>query len=237
MSRNELLMPAFAAAAFFVLLSFSPVGQAQKPEHPVLEGIWRPMGMGMGMGTGTGPRFSIGGLRDVEPPVFTAEGQAWVDAFDFPDDETIRCVEDGVIRQLIHPYPQETWQGLDTFLIRYEAWEAVRVVYLDGRGHPEGEPNSLMGHSIGHYEGDSLVVETAGLAGKVNNIPMFHMLSDQHTVTERYTRSDDGSTLTIDVVVTDPATLAEPWHFTKVQTFYEDYDLLEYKCIDRPRLQ
>ncbi len=84
-----------------------------------------------------------------------------------------------------------------------------------------------MGHSIGHYEDDSLVVETVGLAEKVNNIPMFQMLSDQHTVTEHYTASDDGRTLTIDVVVTDPVMLAEPWHFTKVQSYYEDYDLLD----------
>jgi len=214
------------AALTLVLLSFSPIGQAQKPEHPLLEGIWNPV---------RGESYGIGGLYEVEPPVLTPAAQVWSDAFELADDETIRCVEDGVVRQIIHPYPQETRQGLDTFLIMYEAWEAVRVVYLDGRGHPEGQPKSLMGHSIGHYDGDSLVVETVGLAEKINNIPMFHMLSDEHTVTERYSASEDGKTLTIDVVVTDPVMLAEPWRFTKIQRYYEDYALLDYKCIDRAR--
>ncbi len=100
------------AVLFVVLMGLPPSSQAQKPEHPLLESIWNPM---------RGPGFSIGGLQEVEPPMFSAAGQEWADAFELLHDETIHCVENGIIRQLIHPYPQETRQGLDMLLIMYEA--------------------------------------------------------------------------------------------------------------------
>ena len=89
-----------------------------------------------------------------------------------------------------------------------------RLIYTDGRGHPKDLDTSYMGHSIGHYEGDTLVVDTVGLndetwlgGGKFTTIH-----SDKEHVIERITRK--GDTVTYEATVEDPVMLTQPWVIT-----------------------
>jgi len=113
-----------------------------------------------------------------------------------------------------------------------------RVIYTDGRQHPKDLDTSYMGDSIGHWEGDTLVVEVAGLnddtwyaGGTGGNAKYSTIHSDQEHVTERWTRK--GNTITYQVTVVDPVMLAEPWVLAPkhVQLGAPDDYLLQFNCV------
>ena len=90
-----------------------------------------------------------------------------------------------------------------------------RLIYTDGRQHPKDLDTSFMGHSIGHWEGDTLVVDTVGLndetwytqTGGNNKLTSIH--SDKEHVIERWTRK--GNDLEYQATVEDPVMLSKPW--------------------------
>ncbi len=97
-----------------------------------------------------------------------------------------------------------------------------RIVYMDGRGHPDDFDPSYVGHSIGHWEGDTLVVDVVGLnddtwlgSGTVG--PKYAMMhSDKMHVVERWTRT--GNVVTYEATVDDPVMFTKPWVMTPRQT-------------------
>ena len=97
-----------------------------------------------------------------------------------------------------------------------------RIVYLDGRPHPEDLDPSYYGHSVGHWEGDTLVVDVVGLndetwlgSGTVGpKLAMMH--SDKMHVVERWTRT--GNVVTYEATVEDPVMFTKPWVMTPRQT-------------------
>jgi hypothetical protein len=97
-----------------------------------------------------------------------------------------------------------------------------RLVYLDGRPHPEDLDASYFGHSVGHWEGDTLVVDVVGLndetwlgSGTVG--PKYAMMhSDKMHVVERWTRT--GNVITYEATVDDPVMFTKPWVLTPRQT-------------------
>ena len=94
-----------------------------------------------------------------------------------------------------------------------------RIIYMDGRSHPPDLETSYMGDSIGHWEGDTLVVDVAGLndetwlGGSVNGNQKFTSIhSDKEHVIERWTRKGDD--LTYEATVEDPVMFSRPWVIT-----------------------
>ena len=86
-----------------------------------------------------------------------------------------------------------------------------RIIYLDGRKHPDRLDTSFMGHSIGHWEGDTLVVDVVGLndetwLGQPLNATIH---SDQEHVIERWSRK--GDVITLETTVEDPVMFTRPW--------------------------
>jgi hypothetical protein len=108
-------------------------------------------------------------------------------------------------------------QNADVIAFLYESRPGpyFRIVYMDGRPHPERLDESYYGHSIGHWEGDTLVVDVIGLndetwlgSGTVG--PRYAMMhSNQLHVIERWTRN--GDTLTYEATVEDPVMFTKPW--------------------------
>jgi hypothetical protein len=95
-----------------------------------------------------------------------------------------------------------------------------RIIYMDGRPHPPDLEPSWMGHSIGHWEGNTLVVDTIGfndetwLGGDVGGRRMYTSIhSDKEHVIERWTR--DGDVLTVEATVEDPVMFSQPWVLAK----------------------
>jgi len=86
----------------------------------------------------------------------------------------------------------------------------VRRIYMDGRGHPENYPATWMGHSIGKYEGDVLVVDTIGINDKSWIDLQGHPHSDALHLVERFRRIDQNS-LEYEVTIDDPKAYKKPW--------------------------
>jgi hypothetical protein len=97
-----------------------------------------------------------------------------------------------------------------------------RIIYMDGRGHPEDFDPSYFGHSIGHWDGDTLVVDVVGLSddtwlGSGTVGPKYAMMhSDKMHVVERWTRT--GNVITYEATVDDPVMFTKPWVMTPRQT-------------------
>jgi hypothetical protein len=133
-------------------------------------------------------------------------------------------------------------------------WVAVpRRIYMDGRSHPPVEDRlpSWEGHSIGHWEGDTLVVETIGvngrtrplngyLAGGVNATPESLKVprlpaSDQMHLLERFRLVGNGNILEVTKTVTDLKSYLRPFSNTVYLERRVDIDVQEYYCADNER--
>jgi hypothetical protein len=104
----------------------------------------------------------------------------------------------------------ELRQFPDEVLLLFDEDHLVRRIYLDGRGHPEGSPSTWMGHSIGKYEGDTLVVDTVGLNDKTRIDRLGHPHSDALHFVERIRRLSP-KTLEYEVTIDDAKAYKRPW--------------------------
>jgi len=98
----------------------------------------------------------------------------------------------------------------DVVLLLFGHDHAVRRVYVDGRGHPANLKTTWMGHSVGKYEGDTLVVDTVGINDKAWIDAQGHPHTDALRLTERFRRADQ-NTLEIEMTIDDPKAYSKPW--------------------------
>ena len=107
-----------------------------------------------------------------------------------------------------------------------------RQVFLDGRGHPKDPNPNWMGHSIGHWEGDTLVVDTVGFNDEswLDNIG--HPHTEKLHIIERLRRVDLGH-LDIEFTIEDRETYAKPWIIKRVADLNTKDEIGEYVCIDK----
>ena len=120
------------------------------------------------------------------------------------------CLSKGFPRVYDGPHPFEIVQLPDRVYMQFETDNQARRIYLDGRKHPEGLPSTFMGHSVGKWDGDTLVVETAGL----NDLTWIDGLGRPHSdalrVEERLRRVNQ-DTLEVHLTFDDPKTYTKPW--------------------------
>lgn len=117
------------------------------------------------------------------------------------------CSPPSIVYAMQGPFPMEVYQGTELIVFKLEYYDMVRVIFLDGRAHPPKDaPHSKVGHSVGHWEGDVLVVDTDHLeAATITNNGLSHS-EDVHVV-ERFRVSPDGKTLLSTQEFEDPAVL------------------------------
>jgi hypothetical protein len=133
------------------------------------------------------------------------------------DPSFLRCEPWGLSRQMFAPHQLEIRaSGVGELELHYGEWDARRAIFMDGRPHPRGQAPTRLGHSIGRWEGEALVIETVGIArtliwaGGAGVASGGFETSDQLTVTERFVKSGDGKTLTLTATLTDPVSLRAP---------------------------
>ena len=119
----------------------------------------------------------------------------------------------------------------DRVILRNEYFDQTRIVYLDGRGHPDAdERTSWEGHSIGWWEDETLVVDTTHFRdhpeGNGQGVPSG---ARKHMI-ERYSLSEDGRRALIDVFVEDPEFLAESFNGHTEMIYSPELELLRYDC-------
>ena len=170
--------------------------------------------------------------RWLADPPLSEEGLAALAAVDPQADFGLRCLF-GMPRIIgvRGPYPMEIIQRDDRVVILYEQAHQVRRIFLDGREPAEG--HTLLGHSSGNYEEDTLVVETTLIREQPNPGPPLQVLqSDELRVIERYRTIDDGQTLEGMITIDDPKYYTEPWTIRKVWSRSDDEVFYEYVCSD-----
>lgn len=187
---------------------------------PDLSGIWEPVAWAT-EGWPTDPPYTDAGR--------TAQ-DAWAAAPD--DDPSHRCLIP-LGRILSGPFPFEIIQQESRATFIYEYEHQVRRVFMDGRAHPEDAYPTPMGHSIGWWDDETLVVDTVGVEDnglfRPQGIPY---TADLHLV-ERYSIADDGTRVILEIVIEDPNYYREPW--TVMKRFRRtDADIQYYECILRP---
>jgi hypothetical protein len=107
-------------------------------------------------------------------------------------------------------------QSRDVVLIRHEMMHDTRLIYLDGRPHPPATQQWLAGHSVGHFEGDTLVVDTTNFTpltnfrGSPSNSRQDIFASERMHVVERFTRTGEDM-IHYSFTVEDPDTWVAPW--------------------------
>ena len=130
------------------------------------------------------------------------------------DPGFLRCEPWGLGRQMFAPHQLEIRQrGDDRIELRYGEWDARRTIYLDGMARSTNQPPSRMGHSLGRWDGETLVVDTSGIAANIAMWPDLRTTvehSDQLRVVERFSRSEDGGTLMLTATMDDPWSMREP---------------------------
>lgn len=217
MSLILLVVTVFAVAP--VLLAQTAGGAKATPD---LSGVWERRGMGGGPAPGVGPDGApANGFNTQEPAMLPAAAEYYKKVRNGPIrnpydkaldqyDTTLRCFPHGPTRLFTVPRPFEIRQVADQVLLLFESDHWVRRIYMDGRGHPDGYPITWMGHSIGKYDGDSLVVDTVNINPKGWIDSMGHPHSEDMRLVERYRRLDK-DTLEIEFQFNDPKTYPQPW--------------------------
>ena len=147
-------------------------------------------------------------------------------------DPLRQCFLPGVPRVTYLPFPFRILQTPDHVVVTYEFAHVVRIIYTDGSPHPL--PNDFwMGDSRGHWDGDTLVVDTTHFNGRtwLDAAGNFH--SDQLHVVERYTPVTPYH-LDYEVTIEDPEVFTRPWtlRMPLYRRMEDGLQLLDYDCVD-----
>jgi hypothetical protein len=160
---------------------------------------------------------------------FTPWGEAEWKKYDAANgDYTGACLPFGMTRSVNTPEPMQIMQSdtYFTFLFEQNSWFAV--VPIDGRPHGKGIP-TWFGDSVGHWEGDTLVLDTVNFNGRTRLDTIGHPHSEQLHLIQRFSRPDLGH-ISYEVIVEDPKTFTKPWSNTRTFTLRPDWEMMEYSC-------
>jgi hypothetical protein len=121
-------------------------------------------------------------------------------------DVSLTCRPPGLIYSMQGPFPLEIFEGRDLIVMKLEYFDLARIIFMNETEHPAAWPHSQTGHSIGRWEGDTLVVDTAKLlAGTLFNNGVDH--TDEVRLLERF-RLADANTLIVTQQFEDPGSFA-----------------------------
>lgn len=121
-------------------------------------------------------------------------------------------------------------QAPQTIVTLTEDIFVYRQIHMDGRGHPKDADPTWMGHSIGHWEGDTLVVDTANFNNK-SWTPQGRPHTDKLHIIERFRRPDMGH-LEYEVTIDDPGTYVKPWKMKFASNLLVGDEIGEYICTE-----
>jgi hypothetical protein len=142
------------------------------------------------------------------------------------------CIPDGMPRLMLARYPFQILQRPTQITIVHERDHMVRLIYMN-----ESQPDDLEeldpfydGHSVGKWDGDALVVDTAGIKPNtvIDKTGIPH--SDEMRLTERFTLRDGGKTLRDRITVADAKTFSKPWSFTVDYAKSPNVELMDDVC-------
>jgi hypothetical protein len=232
-------------------------GQAQRPQGQGQGQAQRPAGQGPGPAAGGPPRTPPRPVlpADGSPPLanFGNVGAGFPDGLPYQplaaqlraermannqkNNPDAHCLPMGLTQLHLHPQPRKVVQTPGLIVIMYEGNQGLRQIFTDGRKVPELNDDLQpwwYGYSAGHWEGDTLVVETVGFRDDVwldvNGSP----LTSKGRMTERFRRPSYGL-LQIDVTIDDSTAYTKPFTFRVNQRLTADDELIEFICNENER--
>ncbi|HUQ51482.1 MAG TPA: hypothetical protein VM692_04620 [Gammaproteobacteria bacterium] len=165
----------------------------------------------------------------------TPDGVAIQTANTEANDPNFRCEPYGLARAAVNPLPIEISRDGANLKIRYEEWNQTRTIYMDGSRHPKNLMPTRLGHSVGRYDGDALVIETKGVEPNLYyDFQSGGGHSAEATFVERYVIEEDPRRLELDLTITDPVTLLQPHVIHKTWLATPEIQLVEDRCGDVP---
>jgi len=152
-------------------------------------------------------------------------------------DKVALCFPPGMPQMMYMVYGMEVLQTPKIIALTSEWQAASRRIWMDLKEHPPAEEleDTYTGHSIGHWEGDTLVVDTVGIRTEVpyfSQVPLDH--GPHARITERFHQTAP-DVLVDDLTVIDPDVFVKPWVKTYSYHYRPDLRLEEYVCLDNNR--
>ena len=200
-----------------------PYAYAQVPAAPVLA-----------LGAAGGVPASLGVVEGDGQIPYTPEaaaikkenGERWIDR-----DPELKCYLPGIPRAMYMPYPFQIVQGTNKINMAYAFTSTARTIHLD---KVEGPPDdTYMGHSVGRWEGDTLVVDVTNFNGRnwFDRAGNFH--SEVLHLVERFTPLSRDA-IRYEVTIEDPKVFTRPWTISMplYRRLEPNMELLEYRCIE-----
>jgi len=148
------------------------------------------------------------------------------------DNPDAHCLPMGFMQLHGHPQPRKIVQTPDLIVIMYEGNQGLRQIFTDGRPLPVVDENLQpwwYGYSVGHWEGDTLVVESVGFREDGWLDVYGSPLTEKGKLIERWRRPDYGH-LEIDITVDDPKAYTKPFTVRVSQQLTVDQELIEFIC-------
>jgi len=153
------------------------------------------------------------------------------------DDPEGYCLPPGIPRMSATGFPFQIYQLADRIMFVFEGGAHMwRTVYMDGRKHtpPEKWNPTYLGEGIGHWEGDTLVVDVTGFNDRSWIDAAGHPHTEQLHVVERFTRVD-AMTLHYEALIDDPGAYTKPWSTSWFISFRPGLEPFEYICQENNR--
>jgi hypothetical protein len=145
-------------------------------------------------------------------------------------DPGAHCWPEGYVRSWGTSYPAEIFQTPTRLAVLFENYGAFHVIPTDGRDHPKNLEPSWFGNSVGHWEGDTLVVDSTGFNDKTWIDTARHPHSEAMHVVERFNRLD-ATHLGYEVTIEDPKYYAKPFTSKRVFVMMKPgQELMELVC-------
>jgi hypothetical protein len=239
--------PAVATLSFSTVLMFSAAllgqsgGQATGQLATAMEQSTTASHDISGVWSATAGVYGFASFSEDDPPM-TSRGRARFNAakpsqgpqgvkLTETNDKVYKCSPPGMPYIYLQLFPMQIVQTRREIIEFFEYDHTVRHIYMDGRKHPAGLKRSYNGHSIGHWENETLVVDTIGLNGKTWLDRLGHPESAMMHIVERIHRADD-KTLQVDFTFDDAESYLMPWTAQIRFQLHSDWNILEHICED-----
>jgi hypothetical protein len=173
-----------------------------------------------------------GGLWKRDYPLTEAAKKARASFNPLTDSVAPGCRPKGMPTIMEQPYPMEFVKKGDDILLRLEEYDTVRTIVMKPDAKFDGLPKTLLGRSKGTWEGDTLVVTTNRIDWAYidpSGVPQ----GPASSIIERFTPTADGTRLSYEMTITDPATFTTPLELKRSWVWRPDETVKPYNCIER----